>query len=1371
MLTNKKIITLIFFILWGSIIHNCLHSQTRNFFSTDNGLSNSLINQIYQDSKGFIWIATEYGLNKFDGSRFTIYKHSAEDTTSINHNYVRTVFEDSSGKFYIGTINGLMLYNRATDSFRKIKTYREGKLVNPHITSIIELHNGDIWLTTSGHGVFSCSKESSSFSAENLLTSSLNSIYLNYIYEDSKHNLWIGSENDGLNYYNPETKQIKIFKAPSDISSNNISAISEDSFGNVFIGTLTRGLNIYDNELKRFSAVKYDGNSQLFISSLLMTEQNELFIGTDGQGMKKYDRETNSIKDYDITSLPFNFTKGKIHSILLDRDGNTWLGFFQKGLIFIPTSENKFEYFGYKSLNNNPIGSSSVTSIFKDKEGITWIGTDNDGIYGINEEGERISHFYKTSSPYSAPNIIHSIYEDSFGNMWIGSYTDGLAKLNRKTGFCEYIERFSNQKVYFISEDNNKNLLIGTYGSGFFLLDNKGRELAHYESSKREMDILSVDELSNDWINTLLCDSEGLIWIGHFKGLSCFNPEKKTFLTYFRKNNILPGTVVQSLSEDNSGNIWIGTSSGLFRFNKKTQEFIGYTEKNGLPNNVICGICKDQDSNLWISTYQGISKFKINENRFINYFAADGLQGNEFSRGAAFESKDGRIFFGGINGVTSFYPENIIEEKKELNILLTNFYRYNEPVKQGDKSGSNIIINTSVLDSELFTLSYQDNTFSLEFSTLDYANPERISYQYMMTENNNSEWMNTSPGINRITYNNMAPGNYTFKVRAFENGNYSHVKTLKIIITPPLYRSWWAYCIYGILFVLILYLITGQILSRIRHKEELMEKDHAEKISEAKLQFFINISHEIRTPMTLIINPLEKLISENKDSEKKKIYLMIYRNAQRILRLINQLMDIRKLDKGQMILKCRETDIVGFINDLMLTFEYQAKKKNIKFSFEHTTDVLKAWIDLNNFDKVLLNIFSNAFKYTPENGEINISLSGGYDEHAEGYLKNYFEIAVSDTGIGIDKDQIERIFERFYQINNDQTNSNFGTGIGLHLSKLLVELHHGIIFAENREDCQGSRLVVRIPMGNSHFTADDLENPQTDLVEKLSSQAKDRSDIADYFEDIKDSDKNTKAKTKYKVLVVEDEEEIRLYIKDELSTEYKIIEARDGKEALTKLLKEKIDLVISDVMMPEMDGINLSRKIKQNININHIPIILLTAKSKTEDKLEGLVTGADAYIVKPFNTELLKQTIINLITNRERLKNKFNGNQEQNNKIQKIEIKSSDEILLEKVMKIINENLSNPDLNVEMLAGNIGMSRVHMHRKLKELTSQSARDFIKGIRLKQAASLLTGKKLSVSEVAYATGFSNLSHFSNSFKEFHGVSPSEYINNHTLTDKP
>ncbi|MCD7898854.1 MAG: response regulator [Bacteroides sp.] len=692
--------------------------------------------------------------------------------------------------------------------------------------------------------------------------------------------------------------------------------------------------------------------------------------------------------------------------------------------------------------------------------------------------------------------------------------------------------------------------------------------------------------------------------------------------------------------------------------------------------------------------------------------------------------------------------------------MITDFMLDNHSIRKGETVNNKVITDTLVMDASQFTLPYDHGSFSFEFSAMEFSTPEKITYQYRM-EGDDNDWMNTNTGVNRVTYTSLRPGKYTFMVRAKDNENFSDIRKVNILITPPWYQTKWATLMWTLLTCLIIYGIVMYLLSRIRHKQELMERIHQEEISEAKLQFFINIFHEIRTPMTLIISPLEKLLA-GADQELRPTYLMIYRNAQRILRLINQLMDIRKLDKGQMHLRFRETDIVGFIEDLMQTFDYQAQHKNISFSFQHSVPELKAWVDLNNFDKVLLNVLSNAFKFTPKGGEIRVELTSGTDENLYGPLREYFEITVSDNGIGIEEDKIEQIFERFYQINNDLTKSNFGTGIGLHLSRSLVELHHGTIKVENRKEQSGSRFIIRLPLGNTHLRSDELENPDA-FTEIIYPSEKEKEIITIESDDQENmpSLPKKRIKTSYRILIVEDDDEIRQYIKNEFRLEFHISECTNGKEALELIFREKPDLIISDIMMPEMDGMSLSKKIKQNINLNHIPIILLTAKSKTEDRIEGLETGADAYLIKPFNTELLRTTIFNLIENRERLKSQASSEQIMEEKVVKISRKSHDELLMDKIMRIVNERLSDPGLNVETLAADVGMSRVHLHRKLKELTNQSAKNFIRNIRLKQAAILLTENNLTVSEVAYTTGFSNISHFSNSFKEFYGVSPKEY----------
>lgn len=1338
-----------------------LAAQTGKFYSTNNELSSSLINQIFQDKRGFIWIATEYGLNRFDGLRFSNYKHMSGDSTSIKNNYVRTLYEDSRQNLLVGCIDGLMKYDSETDTFREIPMIRAGKQFFPHVTQMQKLHNGEIWAVTTGQGIFRLDEEKQQAVSIDAIMKQVNYNFQSNLYEDSDYNIWIGTEGHGLICYLPATQEVRIFRYPA-INDNYVSAIGEDKYGNLFIGTQKHGLSRYDREQNRFVPVPYTGSEELSIYCLTLVDDH-LLIGTDGQGLKTYNRMTGKIEDYSINSAPLDFSEGKIHAILEDRDKNLWVGLFQKGIVLIPKQENPFEYYGNKSIYYNPIGQGCVMSIYQDSNHHLWVAADNEGVFELDAEGRRLRHYQPGNNPRSMANTIMCMYEDTNGDFWLGSYTRGLAKLNRRTGECEYPLPVDNEKIFSIAEDRHKNLYIATFGSGFYQYNLVTKELKHYESSKDETGDLTRNELANDWVNYIFCDSEGMIWLGHYKGISCFNPANESFINYRKVNTLVEDRVGYVVQEDHAGNIWAGTTDGLYCFNKKTDELTCFTVADGLPNNVICGICEDEEHNMWISTYMGICKYDAKTGRYINYYAGDGLQGNEFTHGAFYKDEAGKVYFGGINGITYFQPSSIGSVLKDTKVWITDFSIFNQPVRKNTRSGRHTVIYTSVPDANMFQLAHYDNTFSIVFSTLQYNNPEQISYQYKIEELSN-QWLSTEPGVNRVTYNNLLPGKYTFHVRALSHGNLSEIRTVKILITPPWYEMWWAYCIYAFLFGLLVLGIVNYILSRMRHRREIMKREHAEQLNEAKLQFFINISHEIRTPMTLIINPLEKLLAEKKGGEVQKTYLMIYRNAQRILRLINQLMDIRKLDKGQMFMKFRETDMVGFIDDVMLTFDYMARKKKIRFSFEHVMPQLKVWVDMNNFDKILMNIFSNAFKYTPEQGEITVTLSTGRDSTRRDPLKEYFEITVTDNGIGLDREKIERIFERFYQIDNDVTKSNFGTGIGLHLSRSLVELHHGIILAENREDAPGSRFIIRIPLGSAHLRTDELEDVEAIITPHTVLVKPEKTDLEGAFEEEEDeeSKKAGKSKNRMRILIVEDEEEILSYLKEELEGDYRIMTRKNGREAYDTILADTPDLVISDIMMPEMDGLSLCRKIKQNTNVNHVPVILLTAKSKPEDTMEGMATGADAYMVKPFNTELLKSTIANLIANRKLLKSKFSGAQQQEDKVQKLSMKSADEILMSKIMKVINENLSNPDLNVEMLAANVGLSRVHVHRKLKELTNLSARDFIKNIRLQQAAALLKEKKLTVSEVAYATGYTNLSHFSSSFKEVHGMSPKEYM---------
>lgn len=1323
-------------------------SQTCTLYTTGDYISSSLINDLYQDSEGFIWATTEYGLNSFDGNKFTVFTHSDADSTSICNSYSRVVFEDSRKNFFVGTLTGLTLFNKEENNFRNIPLYINKIIINPHISSITETAGNEIWVSTSNRGIFKLDKNHGRGTC-------ISSIYnaglknINTLLSNRKGNLWIGSIGKGVFVYNIQHDKLKKIEN-AELRNSNVTSLAISKSGNIYIGTFTNGLFVYKEKTGKVEKI-CDGTN-LQIKSLKFID-DRLHICTDGNGLKVYDKHTKKIHDLYTDNNPVNLKNAKVHTILQDSKGNLWLGIFQKGIIFINNSTGAFKSYGGKGADKSQLGEGCVMSIYKDKEGKTLVGIDSKGLYLLDSQYKVMKHYEPRDTENGLPGAVLSIFKDSEQHIWLGSYSHGICKFDLNTGICEPIPALKNENVFSITEDHYKNLYISTYGSGLYLYNLKTGKLTSYTSHH------NPDCLPDNWINSLFCDSEGYIWIGHFKGVTCFNPKTKSFVNFTDNNYILKDKMCYSITEDKTKTIWIGTSEGLFSFNKQTGETKKYDTGNGIPADVICSITEDNNGNIWFSTFNGLCKFNKSHNTFTSYYQDDGLQGNEFTRGAFFKSEEGELLFGGTNGITCFYPDHLSNSIPKPELKITDFEIAGKNINTTTKSHGIQIIDKEITKARRFHLSHYDNTFRIMFTTMNFGGTSHIKYKYRIKELDN-KWLATRKGENYITFNNLPSGKYTLEVYAINRNINSDIYTYEINIAYPWYQTWWAYILFSIPFIILILLIINFIREKIRRKKELIAIQHAREINEAKLQFFINISHEIRTPMTLIINPLEKLISHNTDKETGKAYMMIYRNAQRILRLINQLMDIRKIEKGQMEMKFKETDMVEFINDLMMTFDNATKQKNIQFNFFHEAVKEKAWIDINNFDKVLMNLLSNAFKYTPDNGSISVYLSSGINPEAKEPLKKFIKIQVVDSGIGLDENKKDHIFERFYQISGNGIHNQGGTGVGLHLTRSLVEMHYGMITADNNKDAQGSTFTVIIPQGRKHLRPEQIDESQEEYIPNNTMEL---IDIPEKTSEEKPVSKE-RSKTNFTIIIVDDEKEIQEYLKNELSDEFKIITANNGSEAYEYILKNKVDLIVSDVMMDVMDGFTLCKKIKQNINTNHLPVILLTAKGKAEEQIEGIELGADAYIVKPFNTDVLRSTISGLLHNRSILKNKFSGSQDQKEKIQKIKIKSSDEVLMEKIMNAINKNIADPSFNVEMLAQEVGLSRVHLHRKLKELTNFSTRDFIRNIRMQQAARLFKEKKLSISEVAYAVGFDNLSHFSNTFKETYGVSPTEFVNN-------
>ncbi|MCD8281932.1 MAG: response regulator [Prevotella sp.] len=1326
-------------LLFGILV---VSGQSVRVFTADEGLSCTLLNDVCVDRDGIIWIATENGLNRYDGVKLTVYKNRPGDEHSLAHNYVRTLFTDRDGRFFVGTYNGVQLYDPASDTFSAPARFKDNSTLKNYITGIIQRRSGEIWVS----GNVMCRLE---ITDEGLyydrLELSAPTSFIETMMADGEDNIWFSKEGYGV-YRLGADGHIKSFPISKDLPF--IIKLCTDKEGNVYGGSPRNGAYRYDRKTDKFIPLAGGGSRDFPVKTIFPAGGDAIYIGTDGNGMKVYDGKTRRLTDYIFEDDSFATSNLKVHAVCRDNTGNLWIGIYQKGVLMIPPRRSGFRYWGSKSVSKDFIGDCCVTAVYCDAKGTTYVGTDNDGLYVISKDCAVRRHYMHTGDPSSVPAIIVSVFEDSRGRIWLGSYADGAAWFDPATGRCTHIEELRDEggkqarNIYGFAEDKRGRVWIATMGNGLYSYDPSARRITHYPDT-------------DNWIGCIYySQAKNRLYLGTYNGMCVVNPDSPADEPRF----VLHQSIVYSFCEGHDGHIWAGTSEGLLGWDAKTDSLEHYTADDGLCNNMVYAVREGDDGYLWISTSNGMSRFQPATKKFINYYAGDGLQGNEFSKNASFRDSEGRLWFGGVNGITWFNPLEITTATRKRQVRITDFYLFGKPVRKGVKSGGKDIIDCPVYNAETFRLAHNDNAFTIEFSTVELDNTDRIIYEYSM---NDDRWIALPHGINRISFSGLSPGRYRFRVRASDGMTVCAAKEIVIRIDRPWWSAWWAWVVYIILILAAAVFITGQIRRRLSDRRERLRLLRAEQLGEAKLQFFINISHEIRTPMTLIISPLRQLMERDGDEKRQRAYGTIYRNAERILNLVNQLMDIRKIDKGQMRLRFKEVNIVSVLSDIYAAFSDIAEEKHISYTFRNNaSDPLPLWIDPAHFDKIIVNILSNAFKFTPDGGSIEVALRRADYPLTDEPLRSVAEITVTDSGTGIDALELERIFDRFYQTENN-TGHN-GTGVGLHLTRSLVRLHHGVVFAENLPEGQsGCRFTVRLPLGCGHLREDEIEkegsadapenketgtNPNTPPV--LTPLSKDGTAGA--------------SRTHRRILIAEDDDDIRLYLKQELEDMYVIEECVNGKEALESVFLHVPDLIISDVMMPEMDGLELCRRIRQNIRLNHIPIILLTAKAGEEDNIEGLDTGADAYITKPFNLEVLRHTIKNLLSSRALLRTIYSGRQRSGEeKLEKITAQSPDDRLMERIMKTVNAHLADPDLTVETIASEVGISRVHLHRKLKELTNQTTRNFLKNIRMKQAATLLAEKKHSISEVAGLVGYSNLSTFSTCFKSLYGVSPSAY----------
>ena len=1301
----------------------CLYAQMGKLFNADNQLSSSFTNQVYLDRDGFIWTVTRNGLSRYDGYQHRIYKK--ENGSGMAINYVNCIMQDSKGLFYVGMYGALQTYDGT--AFKDVKvTDLNGNEVFCYVTSFVERKTGEILVGTSGHGLLQIDSREK---AHQLNGDLRNIETIHQMMEDRNGRLWLVTDKYGLLVYD-KGKVVARYLQDEDLREN-VLTVCEDHNGRIYAGLTNLGL--YRLEGNTF--VRVENSEKESVSALYCNRDGNIMVGYDGFGLGIYDPQNGSMTANPYFSREVDLSLAKIVSISEDLGGNIWLGIRQKGVYMQPAAQTDFNYMGNKLGTHNLIGQACITSTLVDSQKHVWVGTDKDGLYQLRDD-QLLRHLSS-----NVPATILTLAEDHMGRVWLGSYQEGCGWVDDGGNYHPLsLPQGARVSVFDIGCDSKGNIWLATMGKGLLRLGADGAITAFTMKKGADSD-RKINSIPNDYISKMTVVEDGKkVFLATTVGVCCLDTEKNSWISVFGGNCLNYGTPTR-IVRCYGDKLWIGTNDGLLCYDTKTHEQKRYGTENGLSDNGIASIEQDKMGRLWLSTDHGLCCFNPKTEKTTNYFVDNGLQSNEFSDGASWFTKDGMMMFGGVGGVTWFDPTKLQPTEWKTSVKLTAFLVNGNPVDPSTKSGHYQVCKRTVISCDRFNLSYRDNSFSIQLSTLTYDNPEHITYLYSI---NNEPFVRLQPGQNDITFSHLSPDTYHFRIKAERNTQQTAERTFTVVIHSPWFKTWWAYCLYLALLAFAVWQYIKMRNRQVQDKLRLQEHIHAEEMSEAKLRFFMNISHEIRTPMTLILTPLLTLMKQDDDPHRRNVYVVIKRNAERILSLINQLMDLRKIDKGMMQMRMSETDMVAFIKDIHTLFEHQARAKNINFLFEHDVEKLPVWIDRKQFDKVIVNILSNAFKFTPSGGEIAIQLKNDA-EHAT--------IAIRDDGEHIPEDKLEHIFKRFYQTASTVNDTNTGTGIGLDLTRSLVELHHGTIIARNLE--KGCEFVVTIPLGKAHLHEDEIMS----VEEEEEPHALLDNELEELMPE--ETTQNQSVSGIPTIVLAEDDDEIREYLAETLSADYDVKPCVDGKEALAEALKSMPDLVISDIMMPKMDGNTLSATLKTNPQTSHIPVILLTAKNRDDDKLEGLETGADAYIVKPFNLDILKRTIANLINSRRQLQLKFGRNDQLESQVEEVALKSPDEKLLERVMKVINQNISNSDLSVDSIAAEVGISRVHLHRKMKELTGQTPHDFIRNIRLKQAARLLSMGDMNVTEVMYACGFSNLASFSTIFKKFYGMTPREY----------
>jgi signal transduction histidine kinase/ligand-binding sensor domain-containing protein/DNA-binding response OmpR family regulator len=1343
---RKKIAFIALFCM--ALFANESHAQMQDRYfrniSVDKGLSQSSVFAIQQDTLGFIWIGTQDGLNRYDSKGFKVYRPIKNVKNSLQSYYIRSLFTDHKGQLWVGGNQGISVYNYDTDSFTNYKLPRS--IGEWYISSITEDKAHQIWATSISGDVFVLSPKAENFTTvkfnasaheikkiayiglwqqEILLgtdvglfklkpnTHQLMKInlgvkkpYINDVYTEGKK-LWIATEGEGLIHYNAENGQTNSLlhsTASNSIADNNIRCVGKDTEGNIWLGTF-RGLTIFNPKNNSFTNY------------------------------------------YHQISQPYTISQNSVRCFFRDKQKGIWLGTYYGGLNYYHKNDIKFNLLsqnsGKPSLNDEVIG-----VIKQDEKGNFWIGTNDKGINYWNKKDNTISYFSSSeNNPNSlSSNNIKAIAFDNSGNVLIGTHNGGLNMLNPSSGSVQRFRHDENDPssiagdlVYSILKDSKGRIWIGTR-SGLDQFHPQTKSFTHIHLDK------AGKRPTSDDITYLFEDSKHRIWIGTTNGVTLFYPDNLLF------GNIghgkLTDDIVNCITEDQKHRIWIGTREGLRLYDETQESFISFKARIDFLKETIYGIIPDNESNLWISTNSGLIKFNPDKGSVQTFGESDGLQNKQFNEYSFYKAKDGMLLFGGIKGLSYFYPSMVKQKPLPLKLSFTAIEVLNKTVAVDDETN---ILEEHIDRAKTLEIGPEYKQFSIFFNTFNYISSNRTHYYYKL-DGIDKNWQRTDEL--KISYSNLPIGKYNLQIKAMgPNGEMSAIRSLKIVILAPWYKTIWFSLLLLTIMGTAVYIGFRMITERIRALQQLklerIDKERVSYINQVKMDFFTNVSHELRTPLTLILAPLEELLKlPFADKASKKKHELMFVNAKRLYNLVDQLFEFRKTEMGTRQLKVGKSDIVSFTHEIYESFKPLSEKNGIDYTYHSTEEQLFFYFDKDAMEKILFNLLSNAFKYTKAGQSISIELLKKNDA---------ILIRVADTGVGINEDDLSKVFDRFYQVNNREM--NLGSGVGLAFTKRLVELHHGDITAESTKE-EGSVFAVTIPISDQVYKNDlHVESSMYDLSIVTDSELVAEDHLMPEVNEALMSEIN-EGKQSIKLLIVDDNKEILEYLQDYFGKMYEVTVAHDGQMALELLEIQQFDIIISDVMMPELDGLHFCKRVKQNINTSHIPLMLLTARTETSQQIKGLEMGADDYITKPFSTNLLAAKIANLLRSRKRLKEYYSAGKEM--VPENIAFNVLDEEFLKQAIAIVEEHLADSEFSVDIFSKEIGMSRSNLYLKLKAITGESAMDFIKRIRFKKAVELMQNKRYTIAQITYMCGFNSPSYFSTAFKQHYGCMPSEYL---------